>query len=178
MKRTIFPNPAEEVNSMIRIRKRFGDCNTIKYNNGLARCSPFVINPEDCPTTYLEKQYGNISSRTETLLPERSSLTFVTLLKMVDGEPGSLIECKVSEVARIRGVKNIHDEKILGFIRQDIERLLEVGFQLNINSQKPEKGKGYRGRFNLIEGELLEEDYVSLSISPHLKRIKEFVEIY
>lgn len=112
---------------------------------------------------------------TKLTLPKRSILTFVTLLKMVDGKPGSWIECKVSDIAKASGIGNPYDEGILGPIRQDIVRLLNVEIRININPDNPAKEKGYRGCFYLIQGILDTDDMVSLTISSHLAKIEKLI---
>ncbi len=104
-------------------------------------------------------------------LPLGTALIFATLLKMAEGELNR-IKCNVSDIAKALGVKN-QSERILGSIRQDIERLLDVEIQINLNPDNPTKEKGYRGRFKLIQGILDSDDNVNLTINTRMERMYE-----
>ncbi len=154
------------------VRKKYSNNNTVAYANTLARCNPFVINPEKAPQC-IRKRYGDDRLVTRTILPERADLTFTTLLKMTNGLSDRTIEGYVSDIARARGVGNPYDEKILGPIREDIEKLLAAEIRFNINPDHPKKEKGFRAKFTLVEGYLTSDDLVNLTISPYIEKIKE-----
>lgn len=154
--------------------------NSVKYTDGLARCSPFVINPENA-NGRLKKSYGkNLkmkSKKKSKLLPERACLTFVTLLKIANGKPGAWIDCQVSDIVKARGVGNPSDEGALMPVRMDLERLLAFQIKINIDADNPKK-KGYRACFKLVKGSLDSTDQVSFTISPHLREIEELTGFF
>ena len=162
---------------MKMIRRKFHNNKTIPYANSLSRCNPFVINPEKATSKYTRRKYGEawLSVR-GIILSERADLTFTTLLKMTDGIPGRTIEGCVSDIALSRGVGNPYDEKILGAIRKDIDQLLSAEIKININ--QPSKEKRFRAKFTLLEGYVNSDDTFSLTVSSHLKEIKELVGFF
>lgn len=155
-------------------RTKFSTDNSVKYPDIESRISVCHINPEKHPHKFLRKRYGDTRLKTWGELPEhgnilreRAMVTFATFLKMVNSEPGRIIECSVKDVLRARGHKDVHDKETLHELREDIKQLLNIKVRYSNNGKG--KWKDFYFCSSLIDGAInYEDDTVRVWISPAL----------